>query len=302
MIRMHIGHLAIRASDVDSSATFLGEILGLRRTHVSGQEIMLSSNEKHHEIQYIAGPAPGLDHLGLEVEDDADLERLRDRLVAGGVQILSEEPQEPGIAQAIRAVGPLGLVFELYTRMDREPLSVEHYMPRLSRRLGHVSFAAPDCAELQQFLVEVLDFRVTDMLGRRVAWLRCDHEHHGVALVNAGTSATMHHYAFQLENWGAIERYCDNLAFLGRRVLWGPGRHGPGRNLYTYLPDPDNTIVEAYADLLEVWDEANYRPIDWTDRGESALNLWGPLPPTGWRDYGVPILAPTSEDQRIVRQ
>jgi catechol-2,3-dioxygenase len=301
MIRIHIGHLALRASDIETSATFLSENLGLRRTAVSEREVMLSCSEKHHELQYLAGPAPGVDHLGLEVEDERDLETVRDRLITAGVQILSEQPEEIALGQAIRAVGPLGLVFELYTRMQREPLSVEHYMPPLARRLGHVSFAAPDCKEMKEFLIQVLDFRVTDTLGQRVVWLRADHEHHGVALVNAGTSATMHHYAFQLENWGAIQRYCDHLAFLGRRLVWGPGRHGPGRNLYTYIPDPDNIIVEAYADLLEVWDEANYVPIDWSYLGDDALNLWGPMPPAEWRDCGVPILAPTSNQSTVRR-
>jgi catechol 2,3-dioxygenase len=121
----------------------------------------------------------------------------------------------------------------------------------------------------------------------------CDTDHHGIALVEAGKEE-LHHYAFELENWGAIERYADRLAFQGRSLVWGPGRHGPGRNLYTYLPDPDNTIVEAYADLLVVPDDANYRPIDWSMRGNDALNLWGPMPPAEWRDYGVPILTPAA--------
>ena len=174
-------------------------------------------------------------------------------------------------------------------------------MPPLARRLGHVSFAAPDCSDMRRFLTDVLDFRLTDTLGERVSWLRCDHEHHGIALVNAGTASTLHHYAFQLENWGAIQRYCDGLALNGKSLVWGPGRHGPGRNLYSYLPDPDNAIVEAYADLLEIWDEGSYKPIDWSDRGEAALNLWGPMPPPHWREYGVPILAPRSEQQPIAK-
>ena len=86
--------------------------------------------------------------------------------------------------------------------------------------------------------------------------------------------------------------WLDRLAFIGKRVVWGPGRHGPGRNLFTYIPDPDNTIVEGYADLLQVYDDASYVPIDWSTRGEGALNLWGPMPPHEWPDYGVPILAP----------
>jgi len=301
MIRMHIGHLALRATDPEASATFLSDILGLHRTLDSPHEIMLSCNEKHHEIQLLSGNVAGVDHLGLELENERDLETIRDRLIKREIQILSEQPLEPGLAQAIRFVGPLGLVFELYVGMDREPLSVRHYMPPLARRLGHVSFSAPECNEMQRFLEEVLDFRLTDALGERVRWLRCDQEHHGIALVQAGDSPTMHHYAFQVENWGAIQRYADGLAIQGKRIVWGPGRHGPGRNLYTYLPDPDNTIVEAYADLLEVWDEGSYEAIDWSYLGDSALNLWGPMPPPEWRQYGVPVLAATTEDQMTAR-
>jgi catechol 2,3-dioxygenase len=294
-VRLHIGHLALRVTDVERSATFLSDILGLRRTVDEDGYVALSTNEKHHEIEYLAGERAGVDHLGLEVEDESDLDALRDALIASGAQILSETPQETGLDKAIRAVGPLGLVLELYTAMEREPLSVEHYMPRLGRRLGHVSFATEDRAEMERFLIDVLGFRITDTLGDRVSWLRCDMDHHGIALVDQ-PKQELHHYAFQLENWSAMEQYCDHLAFQGKRLVWGPGRHGPGRNLYTYLPDPENAIVEAYADLLVVLDEANYEPIDWDVRGEDSLNLWGPMPPQGWRDYGVPILSPRSAD------
>jgi len=288
---MHIGHIALRTTDVERSATFLTDILGLRRTCEADGAVLLSCNEKHHEVEILPGDRAGVDHLGLEIEDERDLDGLRDALIAAGAQILSETPQEPGLRQAIRALIPMGLVLELYTGMQREPLSVEHYMPPLARRFGHASFLTPNRLEAQRFFTKVLGFRVTDTLGDRVTWMRCDTEHHGVALVQSTRSA-LHHYAFELENWGAIERYGDHLAFLGHRLVWGPGRHGPGRNLYAYLPDPDNTIVEGYADLLSIRDEANYEPMDWDLRGEEALNLWGPLPPPDWRDYGVSILPP----------
>jgi catechol 2,3-dioxygenase len=291
---MHIGHLAMRVTDPERSASFLSAIMGLRRTAESEDAIFLSANEKHHEVEYLRGSRAGVDHVGLEIEEERDLEELHRRIAAAGLPILSDTPREPGLRSAIRVLGPMGVVFELYTAMEREPLSVEHYMPVHARRLGHVSFAGPDCSELERFIVDVLGFRVTDTLGGRVVWLRCDTDHHGIALVNTAFTG-LHHYAFELENWGAIERYADNLAFLGERLVWGPGRHGPGRNLYTYIPDPENVIVEGYADLLQVVDEANYTPIDWDVRGDSALNLWGPMPPEGWRDYGIPFLAPIGQ-------
>jgi catechol-2,3-dioxygenase len=289
---MHIGHLALRSPDPERLASFLTKILGLRRTAEHGGAIYLSCNEKHHEIELLPGPVAGMDHIGLEVEQ-ADLERLRDSVAAAGAPILGEYSEQLGLGRGFRTVGPAGIVFEIYCGMERERLSIQHYMPPLARRFGHVTLATDQRKEAADFLCEVLGFRVTDTLGDRLVWLRCDAEHHGIAFVDADKNA-LHHYAFQLENWSTLERYADHLAFVGERLVWGIGRHGPGRNLFTYLPDPDNTIVEAYADLLLVQDEAGYVPIDWDAIGESSLNLWGPMPPPGWRDYGVPILAPES--------
>jgi catechol 2,3-dioxygenase-like lactoylglutathione lyase family enzyme len=288
---MHIGHLALRVTDAQRSADHLTDTLGLRRTADAPGLIALSCNEKHHEIQLLEATQPGLDHIGLEVEDVADLDRVRDALVADGARILSESPQEPGLAHAIRVLGPSSLVFEIYAGMEREPLSIEHYNRPMARRFGHVNSASDDYAETRRFLIQVLGFRIADTLGDQITWLRCDRDHHGIALREAAATS-LHHYAFEVENWGAIERYADQLARLGKRLVWGPGRHGPGRNLYTYTADPDNAIVEAYADLLVISDESNYVPIDWTARGADALNLWGPLPPSDYRDYGIPVLQP----------
>ena len=97
---MHMGHVALRVSDPPRSAEHLAATLGLRRTFEQDGVIGLSCNEKHHEVQLLAAPAPGLDHVGIEVEDDRDLDRLRDALIADGARILSESPQEPGLAHA----------------------------------------------------------------------------------------------------------------------------------------------------------------------------------------------------------
>ena len=289
--RMHMGHVALRVTDLEASADHLAGTLGLRRTFEAPGVLALSSNEKHHEVEFLHADAPALDHVGLEVEDVNELERLRDALIASGARILSESAQEPGLHQAIRALGPSDLVFEIYTGMEREPLSVERYMPRLARRFGHLNLASEDYLETRHFLIAVLGFRVTDVLGETVTWLRCDRDHHGIALRHAAANS-LHHYAFEVEGWEAIQRYADQLARLGKRLIWGPGRHGPGRNLYTYTPDPDNAIVEAYADLLVIADERSYVPIDWSERGADALNLWGPPSPSDYRDYGVPVRPP----------
>jgi catechol 2,3-dioxygenase len=55
-------------------------------------------------------------------------------------------------------------------------------------------------------------------------------------------------------------------------LMWGPGRHGPGNNLFIFIEDPDGNWIEVSAELEVVHD----RPaVDWPHE-RRTLNLWGP--------------------------
>ena len=38
-------------------------------------------------------------------------------------------------------------------------------------------------------------------------------------------------------------------------IIWGPGRHGPGHNSYTYHRNPDDQIIEMFTELDKTLDE-----------------------------------------------
>jgi len=288
-MRMHIGHVALRVPDIHASALHAEESLGLRVTYTGEDEIRLSANAKVHELQLIAGPRAGLDHVGLEVESDGDLEQARDRVISAGAHIIGEEVEE-GLTSALRFVGPAGIVHELYTGMRREPLSIENIITPYARKLGHLTFFSDELDEILSFWVDTLGFRVSDRVGDAGAWLRCDPDHHGLAAGRSAEPGTrLHHYAFELQGFDTVGAYADNLARRGDGLLWGPGRHGPGRNIFTYASDPAGCVVEAYTDLLRIDDEAAYDPIDWSTI-PTAMNLWGPEMPAGWDVHGVPVL------------
>ena len=40
------------------------------------------------------------------------------------------------------------------------------------------------------------------------------------------------------------------------RLHWGPGRHGPGHNIFTYHRDPDGNIIELFTQLDVMYDES----------------------------------------------
>ena len=175
--------------------------------------------------------------------------------------------------------------------MRREPLRIDTVLRPFARKLGHVNLLSDEKPELEHFILDALGFRVSDRLGDMVTWMRCDPDHHGIALARTSEGTRLHHYAWELESWSAMGRYADHIACSGQQFIWGPGRHGPGFNNFTYLVDPDGTIVETYCDLLRIYDEAAYEPIDWS-KEPRALNLWGPLLPADWGEHGVPAITP----------
>ena len=97
--------------------------------------------------------------------------------------------------------------------------------------------------------------------------------------------------AFEVESFAHYERLLDHLALSGLRLAWGPGRHGPGNNLFVYFVDPSGTLVEIYANLIQIENEDSYMPNEWDDMQEVA-NRWGPLPDESWFKVLTPFVVP----------
>lgn len=286
---MHIGHVAMQVPDLGASVEHAKQALGLIETEASPEAAYLSGGPSHHEMQLIAATAAGLDHVAFEVGDEDELAALRDLAVAAGARVLAEEPQEPGLEAAVRLVGPAGLVFELYTPAPVGPPAIDQQIGRHAKRFGHVTLVSEQGRDLVRFATEGLGFRVSDEFGD-FTWMRCDANHHSLA-VGALPGNKMHHYAFELNGWAGVMAYLDDVALRGESVNYGPGRHGPGYNIFTYLPDPAGALLEAYADLQMIYDDKTYQPMDW-EKVPGALNLWGPDMPADFGDFGIPILAP----------
>ena len=286
---MHLGHVAIQVPDVKASAEHAIRTLRLIETPstLAGTRL-LSANIKHHELQLIQAGSCALDHVGLEV-DGGDLIALREKIAAAGYEILSDRPVEAGLKAAFRCRGPLGIVFEIYAGMETHPPTVARQIGGHAQMLGHLTFLLRDTEELLGFLLGVLGFRVSDEVDG-FYWLRCDTLHHGIAMGSGFSHDRLHHYAFQLHGWAGMLRYLDDLAIAQGELLVGPGRHGPGFNLFTYLLDPAGVVLEAYADMQQIENEDTYQPIDWSTV-PNALSLWGSAMPTeSFFTHGAPIL------------
>jgi catechol 2,3-dioxygenase-like lactoylglutathione lyase family enzyme len=161
--------------------------------------------------------------------------------------------------------------------LNQESNSVKgpsRFGPILSR-FQHVTYASPHPKALAEFYQTILGFQVSDKVeGDMFIWLRTDIEHHTVA-VAAHKKPGLDHYSFDLPNWGSFKEYCDFLGSKDIEVVWGPGRHGPGNNLFFFTVDPDGNRVEYSCEMEKFYDEyVTYQPRVWK-KSSKTVNLWG---------------------------
>lgn len=284
-----VAHVGLRVTDLEASVRFATNILGLRETVRADGTSYLTCNERHHELMLTEDERPTFDHIGLDVAGPEELAQLREILRREGVQLLSDEPEERGIREATRVLGPGGHTFELLEGMEvGQPAHYSTFGVR-PVKFSHVALKTDDIPAMEDFLVRILGFRVSTRIGGAV-WLRCNSEHHAIALFPG--SNQLHHYAWEVEGWGTIERIGDHLWANGHKLYFGPGRHGPGRSIFAYFFDTEGFIAEYATEFERIDNDAAYRPESFPSELE-AINRWGLMPPEDFLEVGVDVVRRT---------
>ena len=129
-------------------------------------------------------------------------------------------------------------------------------------RLAHVVMNSRDTPAAQAFFENALGFKLSDRT-RIMAFMRCSPDHHSIALADADNDC-LNHIAFMMPDLDSVMRGGGRLKDAGHAIHWGPGRHGPGNNLFNYFLGPFGFAIEYTADVMQVDD--SYRtgtPEDW---------------------------------------
>jgi catechol 2,3-dioxygenase-like lactoylglutathione lyase family enzyme len=278
-----MAHVALQVPDLDASVAWATTVMGLREVERVDGTAYLTHSDCHHSLQYIAGERAALDHVAMEAHDlDAVAARLRQDGIA------AEEIEERGIERALRFRAPEGHVIEVFAGMaSAGPVHTGRGVQ--PRAFGHPMLTCEDTRATRALFEDVLGFRVSDDVGDgTLVFMRCGVDHHGIGIA-LGPRAGLNHYAWGVESLAILGQLGDVLARNGGRFIWGPGRHGAGRNLFTYHFDPAGVVVEYYADLYQVWDEAGYVPGEWSLDDHRFANLWGPGPPPEMMEAATPL-------------
>jgi catechol 2,3-dioxygenase-like lactoylglutathione lyase family enzyme len=271
-----MGHTTFETHDIERSIAYYTDVLGLTLLAREAGRAFLAAPGDHHSVILKAGHGAGCTRLALQVAADADLDGLVHHMAAHGLTPERRSDAEPGIADIVSVTDPAGLhvdIFRMRTATSRAR-QVEGIVPR---KLGHTAFFADDVQRQAKWYGDVLGFRVSDWIGDFFVFLRCGPDHHTVNFLR-GPSGQMHHIAFELNDWNHVKQACDHLNRHAVKLIWGPGRHGPGHNIYTYHKNADDITVEMFCELDTMSDETlgAFEPRPWHRDCPQRPKIWPP--------------------------
>jgi catechol 2,3-dioxygenase-like lactoylglutathione lyase family enzyme len=281
-----VSHIGFAVPDVEATADFYGRVLGLLvQAELQDGAVQLGWGAGHHVLDLVEGD-PALLHYGFEVRDPDGVEGIGKRLTAAGHHV---EPlpdvfldDAVGSPTGIAVSDPDGTAVHFHSAVERQGENAAD-PGRRPIKFQHTTLGTADVAGMAAFFVDVIGFRISDQLeDGRFAWLRSNRDHHTLAVVNIGRSGVLDHYSYDLAEWEDFKTWCDRLTDAGVDVTWGPGRHGPGNNLFVFFNDPAGTHVELSAEMEKFHDDrVTYVPRQWRPVPNS-VNLWGGQLPS-WR-------------------
>lgn len=284
-----IAHAAYETPDLEQQTEYYTNILGMTMTAKDKDAVYLANTIDHHAVVLRRGSAAQCTRVGFELGPNDDLDAFDKQTAAHGVKTSRKKDPEPTIADMLVFQDPKGTVIEVFKRPEPQALKFARNGV-VPHKLGHVAFHVTEVKKVTSFYCDVLGFRVSDWMSDFFSFLRCGVDHHTINLMETGSNRHFH-TAFELRDWGHLETACDFLSLNGYRMLWGPGRHGIGHNLFAYHRSPNGMITELFAELDQMKDEelGYFDPRPWHrdnpqkpkvwPKDPSASNLWGPMPP-----------------------
>ncbi|MXN17903.1 glyoxalase [Pseudooceanicola sp. GBMRC 2024] len=265
--------------DVAAAVAFYTETWGLAESARDTARVYLRGTGMDPYLVALSEGAPAILSVTYRADPGTDLATLRKRMLAAGAGIGADADGEiaaldlegGGTGFALR--DPFGRCIRVVQNdLLRVPVpgAAAHARPT---RLAHVNINTPDQDRELAFFVEGMGFQLTDVTPI-MGFLRCNPDHHAVVLARAEVT-TLNHIAFLHDSWEEVMMAAGRMVDSGRRIEWGPGRHGPGDNVFTYFLDDNGFVIEHTAEILEVDD--GYRvggPADWT-WPEGRSDQWG---------------------------
>ena len=261
-------HLEIQSSNPERLSNFYSNIMDMKVDKLSSDKFLCDGPSR--KIIITLGKDKTLSHAGMVCRNENNLNGFKDFLNQKELKLkdFNSELYKPG---SFSVEDPDKNVICFGVLKDKSKASLNG----IHAPLQHLTFASEDVVSFQNFYENKLGFQVTDRVIKNngelaTCFTTSNHEHHTIACFKSSKKG-MDHHSYEAGDWNHIKVWCDHFASNNIKLVWGPGRHGPGNNLFVFIEDIDGNWIEISAELETV----HGRPVKNWPQEERTLNLWG---------------------------
>ncbi len=213
------------------AALFYETVWNLRRVETRNDaRYFRGTGLYHHILGLHRGAQPAVLRIVFDVADRRGVDALHRAVTAAGCAATA--PASLAIAGGGYGFGckdpdgrNLAFVCEAADHADAAD------RPDRPRKIVHINLNARDYDGSLRFFTDTLGFRVIDE-NAPLSFLHCANADH-CSIVMANTKLpTLNHIAFDLPELDSVMRGMGRMKDNGYPIEWGPGRHGPGNNVF----------------------------------------------------------------------
>ena len=267
---MKLRSIELALPHAGEAAAFLTDIWGMAPAGVEGDTHYLRGSGGFPYLVALAESADAHVRSTTFVCSAERLETLKRSVAAAGLLATPTVSQDPGGGHGIIVELAEGELLRFLTdAQDVEPIEGRD----LPVKLTHVVFNSADAEATGDLAERALGFRVSART-KGMVFVRCNDSHHSTAFARAGF-ASLNHIAFEMADMDAVMRGIGRLRDQNMAPAWGPGRHGPGANVFAYFIAPFGPVIEFSTAVEKVPDDYQPgAPEDWT-WPEGRIDQWG---------------------------
>jgi len=258
---MRLRSVELEMPQADAAVKFLTESWGLLDAGKRGATSFLRGTGDHGYILSATEAAtPGITSVTFSGSKD-EVEGVAARAKASNVV---HRPMrmfdEPGKSHGFLLQGLEGQIYRFIT--ETEPVARLPDDRNRPIQLTHSVFNTLDREACVSLAEKVFGFRISDRTAA-MSFVRCNQQHHALAFVKSDASS-LNHLAFEMKDLEAVMLGIGRMRDSKVPLVWGPGRHGPGNNVFGYFVPPFGGVIEYTSEINLVDD--NYpvgSPTDW---------------------------------------
>lgn len=281
MFVQSLAYLGVESPRAAEWAKFAPEVLGADVVIFDDRGVKVRVDDRHHRIAVHPGAADQVAYIGWEVASLEALDELRRHLDSLGwdhSRATEEELADRCATEIVVIHDPVGFRHEFALGLTsipgagRNAGSVGRFVTG-DQGLGHVVLAVPDLVAMRTFALEVLKFRLTDVMvadGFSLEFFRCNPRHHSLAIIEIPNARRISHLMLQAREFDDVGFALDACRAGGAPIRTQLGRHTNDRMVSFYLTTPSAFDIEYGFGGISIDDEDS-----WAVSAYTSSSIWG---------------------------